>query len=174
MTQQTEREKFEAWHAVHHKQPLERFGDTYKNTHVRDRWYGWQARAALEAKQAVQWPEPLAWRYTDARGHYRYRGQRIGFAQEYPMLKPEPLYTEQQVRAMLATNGIGACNPACNQAAPAAPVPQPLTDEQISLEACNEDEGDWNSLAFKDCWHDGFNKGARATERAHGIGVETK
>ena len=35
-------------------------------------------------------------------GHFRYRGRRVGFAAEYPMLKPEPLYTEQQVRALLA------------------------------------------------------------------------
>ena len=55
-------------------------------------------------KQAVpvQMPEPDAWRYTDARGHFRYRGRRVGFAAEYQMLKPEPLYTEQQVCALLA------------------------------------------------------------------------
>lgn len=50
----------------------------------------------------VQMPEPDAWRYTDARGHFRYRGRRVGFSAEYPMLKPEPLYTEQQVRHRLA------------------------------------------------------------------------
>ena len=55
-------------------------------------------------KQAVpvQMPEPDAWRYTTVRDHFRYRGRRVGFAAEYPMLKPEPLYTEQQVRALLA------------------------------------------------------------------------
>lgn len=55
----------------------------------------------------VQLPEPDAWRYTDARGHFRYRGTRPGFAVEYPRLKPEPLYTEQQVRELLAAHGIG-------------------------------------------------------------------
>lgn len=37
-------------------------------------------------------PEPVAWRYTDSRGHYRYCGWKPGFDKEYPMLKPEPLY----------------------------------------------------------------------------------
>lgn len=54
----------------------------------------------------VQMPEPAAWRYTDARGHYRYRGARPGFAVEYPLLKPEAIYTEQQVRELLAAHGI--------------------------------------------------------------------
>ncbi|MDH1378360.1 hypothetical protein N5J07_02585 [Comamonas aquatica] len=52
-------------------------------------------------------PEPDAWRYTDARGHYRYRGRRHGFAAEYPLLKPVALYTGQQVRELLAAHGIG-------------------------------------------------------------------
>ena len=50
----------------------------------------------------MRMPEPDAWRYTTVRGHFRYRGRRVGFAAEYPMLKPDPLYTEQQVRALLA------------------------------------------------------------------------
>ena len=53
----------------------------------------------------VQLPEPDAWRYPDARGNFRYRGRRVGFGAEYPLLKPEPLYTEQQVRQLLATHG---------------------------------------------------------------------
>lgn len=55
---------------------------------------------------AVQLPEPDAWRYIDARSHFRYRGRRVGFAAEYPLLKPEPLYSEQQVRQLLAAHGI--------------------------------------------------------------------
>ncbi len=35
--------------------------------------------------------EPVAWRYTDARGHYRYRGYVPGFDAEYQLLKPEAL-----------------------------------------------------------------------------------
>lgn len=62
------------------------------------------SNGTLEAP--VQMPEPAAWRYTDARGHYRYRGARPGFAVEYPLLKPEALYTEQQVRELLAAHGI--------------------------------------------------------------------
>ncbi len=39
-----------------------------------------------------------------------------------------------------------------------------LTDEEISLMAHNEDEGDWNNLHFRDCWHKGYMAGARAAE----------
>lgn len=42
-----------------------------------------------KAAATVELPEPDAWRYTDARGHFRYRGARQGFAVEYPILKPE-------------------------------------------------------------------------------------
>jgi hypothetical protein len=33
----------------------------------------------------------VAWRYSDARGHYRYRGYIPGFDAEYQLLKPEAL-----------------------------------------------------------------------------------
>lgn len=36
--------------------------------------------------------EPVAWRYQDARGHYRYCGYKPGFDAEYAILKPVPLY----------------------------------------------------------------------------------
>lgn len=39
-----------------------------------------------------------------------------------------------------------------------------LTPEQISLMAFNDDPGDWNNLAFRDCWVDGYETGARAIE----------
>ena len=39
-----------------------------------------------------------------------------------------------------------------------------LSDEQISLMAFNDDPGDWNNLAFRDCWVNGYNTGARAIE----------
>ena len=47
-------------------------------------------------KQALAAPtvqEPVAWRYTDSRGHYRYRGYVPGFDVEYSLLKPQALYT---------------------------------------------------------------------------------
>lgn len=49
-------------------------------------------REAL-AEQPAQQQEPVAWRYTDARGHYRYRGFVANFDKKYPMLKPQPLCT---------------------------------------------------------------------------------
>ena len=45
----------------------------------------------------------------------------------------------------------------------------PLTDAEISLMAHNEDDGDWNSLGYRGCWHRGYFAGARAIEAAHGI-----
>ena len=39
-----------------------------------------------------------------------------------------------------------------------------LSDEQISLMAFNDDPGDWNNLAFRDCWVDGYQTGVRAIE----------
>ena len=39
-----------------------------------------------------------------------------------------------------------------------------LSDEQISLMAFNDDPGDWNNLAFRDCWVNGYETGARAVE----------
>ena len=35
--------------------------------------------------------EPVAWRYTDAQGHYRYRGYVPNFDVEYKLLKPQAL-----------------------------------------------------------------------------------
>jgi len=35
--------------------------------------------------------EPVAWRYTDSRGHYRYRCYVPNFDVEYPLLKPQSL-----------------------------------------------------------------------------------
>ena len=50
------------------------------------------AITAGEAELAKPDPEPVTWRYTDARGHYRYRGYKAGFDKEYSILKPELLY----------------------------------------------------------------------------------
>ena len=32
---------FEDWHSANYHQALEKYGDSYKNTHVRNRWQGW-------------------------------------------------------------------------------------------------------------------------------------
>ena len=45
--------------------------------------------------------EPVAWRYQDARGNYRYRGYVQGFDKEYSLLKPVPLYTAPPQRKPL-------------------------------------------------------------------------
>ena len=50
----------------------------------------------------------------------------------------------------------------------------PMTGEQISLEAHNADEGDWNDLRFRSSWHEGFLEGARFAEAHHGITAQTQ
>ena len=47
----------------------------------------------LTTTPAAPVQEPVAWRYTDSRGHYRYRGYVPGFDVEYSLLKPQALYT---------------------------------------------------------------------------------
>jgi hypothetical protein len=49
----SEREAFEEYERTHHWQGLERFGDTYKNATVRNRWVGWKARAARPLSTAT-------------------------------------------------------------------------------------------------------------------------
>lgn len=41
---------------------------------------------------------------------------------------------------------------------------EPLTDGELSLLICNVDEGDWNSLMYRDCWAKGFAEGVRERE----------
>ena len=93
---------------------------------------GMQAMGRLQMVP-VQMPEPDAWRYTNVLGHFHYRGRRVGFAAEYPMLKPEPLYTEQQVRAMLST-GVQA------QAVPIGWREQFATEVYADLEAADNQD----------------------------------
>ena len=64
-------------------------------------------------------------------------------------------------------------HPKSGYTAPQPAKREPLTDEQISLMAHNDDEGDWNHLTYRDCWHEGYKAGARAIERAHGIGGQS-
>ena len=55
------------------------------------------------------------------------------------------------------------------------PAPSvPMTDEQISLEAHNADDRDWNDLRFRRSWHEGFLEGARFAEAHHGITAQGK
>jgi hypothetical protein len=83
--------------------------DTSEAVQVRDAIK--QARSAHieENLEMVAAPvqEPVAWRYTDSRGHYRYRGYVPGFDAEYQLLKPKALCL-------------------CAATPPAAPVQEPV------------------------------------------------
>jgi hypothetical protein len=49
---------FEDWHSANYVQTLEKYGDSYKNMHVRNRWQGWLgAKSTPPAAQPA--PVPL-------------------------------------------------------------------------------------------------------------------
>lgn len=48
LTDEQARAEFEAWHKSAYSQPLERYGHTYKNMHVRNRWQGWLAAHGIK------------------------------------------------------------------------------------------------------------------------------
>ena len=110
------------------------------------------AYAQLEAQQAVQLPEPVAfaleWTFNgEERGMRLYDDEtHCRFDAESDGGVCSPLYTEQQVRAMLST-------PPAQERKP-APVVYPA--DMTSFNA---------RMAFKAGWQSG--------ERAHGIGVDT-
>ena len=54
------------------------------------------AAGMAEAAQPQQAAQPVAWRYEDARGHFRYRGYVPNFDVEYATLKPIPLFAAPQ------------------------------------------------------------------------------
>lgn len=146
MTQQTEREKFEAWAEAFDGTKVTRDGEGYRYVLAQTYWDAWQARAALEAKQAVQWPEPVATLHCNGEGYVHARASDA--AKNMRFENPVSLYTEQQVRAML-------------QAAQSAPVLQPLTDEQIEAMPV------WHN--FIGLFPEARKEIARAIEHAHEI-----
>jgi hypothetical protein len=86
--------------------------------------------------------EPVAWRYQDTHGHYRYRGYVAGFDKEYAILKPTPLYAAPlspspaqpepyHVRAWnIAQRAIEALEAECNRLR-AATSPSPTLREAL-------------------------------------------
>lgn len=119
MTQQTEREKFETWAEENYcsKDDLERGRITgYRHAELNQMYRGWQARAALEAKQAeVQLPvlesridvlevakelkENVA-AFGDTKTNAK-ANAAFYLRSQYERIA----YLEQQVRAMLAARG---------------------------------------------------------------------
>jgi hypothetical protein len=52
---------FEDWHSANYRQTLEKYGDSYKNMHVRNRWQGWLgAKSTTPPAQPAQ-QGPVAW-----------------------------------------------------------------------------------------------------------------
>jgi hypothetical protein len=72
--------------------------------------YGATGKGQISAAPPQRQPqgEPVAWRYQDASGHYRYRGYVPNFDKEYAILKPVPLYTTPPQRAPLTIAQINA------------------------------------------------------------------
>jgi hypothetical protein len=50
LTDEQARTEFEAWHKSTYTQSLERYGHTYKNMHVRNRWQGWLAAHGIKGE----------------------------------------------------------------------------------------------------------------------------
>lgn len=95
MKQDTERAKFNNWLGIKH------CGAAHDLA-----WEAWKARAALEAKQAeVKMPEPVGVAH-----HGQLDNIKDGYAYIYPIGSHAAasckLYTEQQLRALLAQHGI--------------------------------------------------------------------
>jgi len=145
------------------------------------------ALAAQEPAQAVE-PEPVAWMSPGGDvSRSKLRFKKLGFTNLIPLYThpapAKPLSDDRQhlskvlaaVREYLPPDGITAKECLNKIIAVVDPWPLPskplvsLTDSEISLMAHNEDEGDWNDLRYRDCWHKGFLDGARAIEDAHGI-----
>jgi hypothetical protein len=81
--------------------------------------------------------------------------------------EPHPQQSEEaEALAALGWQAI-ECS-VCGSSARAFPQPQRewvgLTDEAVSLEAHNRDDGDWNDLRYRDCWFIGFLEGAKWAE----------
>lgn len=96
MTDKTDSKERENFKAAHPHLELDEVPDAwgrpaFKHSHVEASWLGWKARASLAANAGS---EPVAWRYVDARGHFRYVGYKPSrdMAAEYPLLKPIRLY----------------------------------------------------------------------------------
>jgi len=99
----------------------------------------WVQALPTAAPAPVAQGEPVAWRYQDSRGHYRYVSHKPDTNWSPPdILKPIPLFT----------------------AAP-APVAQPLTHEQVKTAA--------DHLWLSGAGLLTFEAGVRFAERAHGI-----
>jgi hypothetical protein len=52
---QQEPVEFEDWHSANYVQPLEKYGDSYKNMHVRNRWQGWLGAKSTPPAAQRQW-----------------------------------------------------------------------------------------------------------------------
>ena len=86
----------------------------------------------------------------------------LAVIQEY--LPPDGIKAEEAIHKI-----IGLVDPW-----PTTKKAAPLADEKVSLIAHNLDDGDWNDLRHRDCWHKGFHSGFREAEKEHGITGEPK
>ena len=120
----------------------------------------------------VQLPEPAAWR--DPKNFLPSQGctYEKSTAKKWAHIYTEPLYTEQQVRELLAAQNLKRENPTSNEKLLSQPTfktedgveaRKPLTNEQVDV--C------WGGLMPSGCGKSRYDI-ARAIERAHGIGKD--
>lgn len=109
MTRETEREKFEAWWMENpcvKKPPAKAADGEYIYPAAHHAWKAWQARAALEAKQAdVQMPEHIGTLEEHKYGLAPY-GVRWSYINKRTPKNGEKIYAEEDVRTLLAQHGI--------------------------------------------------------------------
>ena len=155
----SEREAFEAFaqNCPTGKYSIARRGDGYDSSHTQLMWDAWQARAQVQG-------EPFG--YIHHFAAHDESGALIDTTWEADGCA-DPLPHPTSPSMWKWTH----CTPFYTTPQPAQ---VPMTDEQISLEAHNADDRDWNDLRFRSSWHEGFLEGARFAEAQHGITAQAK
>ena len=87
---------FETWKQAALDERLRRVESERKLKDL-EQQYQEQAQGAVASNEQPA-HKPVAWRYQNSRGHYRYRGYVKGFDVDYKILRPIPLYTAPPLR----------------------------------------------------------------------------
>lgn len=166
------REEFESWYES-------RFGDSkliwlqsvqeYDYTSVQCMWQAWKASRAALTNELQQRNAELAAQVVlirDAISAVRDSSYTKGFG--YPdtsQLKAQSEAWQELNEVLEATPAqCLAVHDAEIKAQAVRDVMAPLSDEDLNLLICNADDGDWNSLMYRDCWAKGFAEGVRERE----------
>jgi hypothetical protein len=122
--------------------------------------------------------EPVAWEdgphlvvRSDMRDRLNYKGPWVDMGRAIPDKWIPVLYTTPPQRTWVGSGDLENSN--AYQTPPAQPQSKPLTDEMVDRIAHNVEPEDWNSLDYRESWHDGFKAGFREAETEHNIKDKT-